>query len=139
MSKVIDFYPLILESFSKGETFSFPINGISMRPLLKKGDVVMIEKFNEAHVGDIVLYRRDNGQFILHRIRKIHQNYFDIVGDHQKVVEKNVSKEKMIGKVIKYKKGNTSEYKSLDRLSYKIYKFFVRFSIIRFINSHLFK
>ena len=41
---VEDFYPLIIEAFKNDKTFSFPIKGTSMRPLLKSGDIVTIEK-----------------------------------------------------------------------------------------------
>ena len=66
MIKVEKFYPLIEEAFQNGKTFSFPVKGTSMRPLLKNDDIVTLEKFDgNPKVGDILFYRRDNLQFVL--------------------------------------------------------------------------
>ena len=71
MIKVEKFYPLILEAFNENKTFSFPVKGSSMRPLLKNDDVVTICKIDTYKVGDILFFRRDDGAFVLHRLRKI--------------------------------------------------------------------
>ena len=42
MIKVETFYPLILDSFKEGKSFTFPVKGTSMRPLFKSGDIVTI-------------------------------------------------------------------------------------------------
>ncbi len=50
------------------------VTGSSMMPFLKEGrDVVWLRKCTEADFerGKILLFRRDNGAFILHRIREI--------------------------------------------------------------------
>lgn len=136
-NKMVDLYPIILEAFSNNMTFKFPVNGTSMQPLLKTLDSVEIEKFNELKVGDIVLFRRLNGSFVLHRIIKMHDDLYDIVGDHQTKIEKDIKKEQIIAKVISYsKKGKEKEY-NLRNFKYRIYKFFVKFKIVRFIYAHL--
>ena len=137
MNKMEDLYPLILEAFNNDLTFKFPIRGESMLPLLKTNDFVTISKINRRmKKGDILLYRRDNQQFVLHRVRRIKKGIYTMVGDHQRVVEKNIKDSNLIGVVISYWK-NDKEYK-LNRLSYKIYKLLVRISLLRWIFGHVY-
>lgn len=136
-NKMEDLYPLIIEAFNNNQKFKFPVKGTSMRPMLKDNDSVTIEKVNNVIKGDIILYRRDNGQFVLHRIIKVHDNLYDIVGDHQTGIEYNVRYDQLIGKVISYnKKGKEKEYKLLG-LRYKLYKFSCKFKLRRWLNSKL--
>lgn len=62
----------------------YTTKGVSMRPLLRQGrDVVMIEKTGEPYKKyDTVLFLRDNGQYVLHRILKILDDGYWIVGDN---------------------------------------------------------
>lgn len=59
--------------------------GISMLPLLRQDkDVLIIEK-KEPHrcnKYDVVLFKRKNGQYVLHRILKVQKNDYWIVGDN---------------------------------------------------------
>ncbi|MBD5391106.1 hypothetical protein HDR67_03785 [bacterium] len=131
MIRVEDFYPLILEAFEKNKTFSFPVNGKSMQPLLHANDVVEIAAIDSVHVGDILLYRRENGQFVLHRVRKIEPNGYTFVGDHQALVEKNISASQLIGKVISYKKQGKDKQYLLKGIRYNLYKCLVRMKLFR--------
>ena len=47
-----------------------PLKGISMNPLLREGDLVLIEKIeNEVQEGDILLFKDSiSGEFISHRV-----------------------------------------------------------------------
>lgn len=137
MNKMEDIYPLILDAFSKDLSFKFPIRGESMLPLLKTGDFVTLSKINrKIKKGDILLYRRDNGQFVLHRVRNIKNNTYVFVGDHQRKKEYGIKDINLIGIVISYEK-NGNLYK-LNRLSYKIYKLLVRISLLRWIFGHVY-
>ncbi|MCI6998503.1 MAG: S24/S26 family peptidase [Eubacterium sp.] len=64
-----------------------PVRGTSMWPLLKEGKTrVQVEaiKGKKLRKGDIVLYRREDGTLVLHRIMKIgEQDTFLVCGDHQ--------------------------------------------------------
>lgn len=131
MIRVEDFYPLILEAFEKGKTFTFPVNGKSMQPLLHANDLVEITAIESVHVGDIILYRRENGQFVLHRVRRIQPEGYTFVGDHQVVVEKSIAFSQLIGKVISYKKQGKDKQYLLKGIRYRIYKFLVRFKMFR--------
>ena len=108
-----------------------------MLPLLRTNDYVTLSKITgKIKKGDILLYRRDNKQFVLHRVRRIRKDIYTMVGDHQRVVEKNIKDSNLIGIVISYEKNN-KEYK-LNRLSYKIYKLLVRISLLRWIFGHVY-
>lgn len=138
MIKVEKFYPLILEAFEENKTFSFPIKGSSMKPMLKDDDVVTLAKIDTYKKGDILFYRREDGAFVLHRLNKIKNNTLYIVGDHQVALEA-VKPEQLIGKVISYKKNNKDKIYNLRGIKYNIYKFLIKNKYIRYIFLHLFK
>jgi signal peptidase I len=132
-----DIYPFILEAFSKDLTFTFPIHGTSMLPMLKIGDLVTIKKVESLQKGDIVLFRRFDESFVLHRIIRVNNDSYDIVGDHQGIVEKNVLFGQMIGVVISYNKNGKEHH--MKNLRYKIYKALVRITLLRNIFGRIFK
>ncbi|MFQ8878640.1 MAG: hypothetical protein ACLR7N_09060 [Roseburia hominis] len=49
--------------------------------------------------GDVVLYRRENGMLVLHRIYKIGQDGLYLLGDHQTAIEGPVRREQVKGKM----------------------------------------
>lgn len=131
MTKVEDFYPLLLEAFDNGKTFSFPIRGTSMQPLLHTNDLIVLEKISSLKKGDIVLFRRETGQFVLHRIRKVKDGTYTFVGDHQVKEEPGITKSQCIGKGIAYiKQGKEKKY-NLKGFRYRTYTLFVRFKLFR--------
>ncbi|RIA75633.1 signal peptidase I [Anaeroplasma bactoclasticum] len=137
MNRMEDIYPFILEAFSKDLTFTFPIHGTSMLPMLKTGDLVTIKKVESLQKGDIVLFRRFDESFVLHRIIRVNNDSYDIVGDHQGIVEKNVLFGQMIGVVISYNKNGKEHH--MKNLRYKIYKALVRITLLRKIFGRIFK
>ena len=90
--------PTLLE-----ETESVPliISGNSMLPFLVHGrDTVFLSKVkNPLKKGDIVLYRRLNGAYILHRILKAENGSFVMIGDAQPVKETGIKEEQIIAMV----------------------------------------
>lgn len=138
MSSIKDITLLMEEAFARSLDFSFPINGTSMRPFLYKDDIVRLRKCNKAKKGDIVFYKHGD-TYILHRIRKVNKDgSYNIVGDHQLKCDDNVSKDMIIANVVAYKKKNGKKYHELKGLRYFLYRFFVQFKLIRFLNSRLF-
>ncbi len=131
MIRVEDFYPLILEAFENNQTFTFPVQGTSMQPMLHSNDVVELSKIVSIRIGDILLYRRQNGQFVLHRVRRIKDNTYTFVGDHQTIEEPNIEGAQLIGKVIAYKKQGKDKQYLLKGIRYRTYRFFVRFKLFR--------
>ena len=139
-NKMKDLYPLILESFEHDMTFTFPVHGTSMRPMLYDNDLVTIKKIDSSlNKGDIVLFKRDSGEFVLHRIRSINKDCtFNIVGDHQTMLEKNVRLDQMIGKVIEYKLIKKNKTYNLKSFKYKLYKLLIKSKCFRYIFAKIF-
>ena len=77
-----------------------PVTGTSMWPLLREGKSrVQLVKTGDEPLkrGDIVLYRRNNGTKVLHRIIKIkNKNTFLVCGDHQWKQMEQVQEEQIL-------------------------------------------
>ena len=80
-----DMFPVIMEQISSGGDFVFGPKGISMLPLIKQGeDSVVISPVKEPlKKYDVPLYRRANGQFVLHRIVAVRKDGYVLCGDNQ--------------------------------------------------------
>jgi hypothetical protein len=76
------------------ETESVPlvISGSSMTPFLVHGrDTVYLSKVTEPlKKGDMILYRRASGAYILHRICRARNGTYDLVGDAQQDIEPGI-------------------------------------------------
>lgn len=69
-----------------------------MLPLIREGlDTVRLVKVGrQLKKYDVILYHRANGQFVLHRIVRVHPQGLDLMGDNQWSIEKNVDPEQVI-------------------------------------------
>ncbi|MBE6763268.1 MAG: ATP-binding cassette domain-containing protein [Ruminococcaceae bacterium] len=99
-----DIVPLINEAFSRGQTITIPVTGTSMMPLLRPKDGVTLAQISSVERGDILLYRRHDGQYVLHRVVEVYADSVDFCGDNQVVIEQNVPKCALIAQVISYEK-----------------------------------
>lgn len=93
--------PFIEEAFEKNATFKIPITGTSMNPLLyEKRDFVLIKKPEfPLEIGDIPLYRRKDGHFVLHRVVDMDEYGYVMCGDNQFILERGIKDENIIGVV----------------------------------------
>ncbi|MGN0526867.1 MAG: S24/S26 family peptidase [Acutalibacteraceae bacterium] len=93
--------PIILEAFDLEKSFKINITGTSMKPLLIQGrDYVEIVKPHlPLNVGDIPLYRRDDGSFVLHRVVAVNEDGYVMCGDNQYVLESGIKDSQIIGVV----------------------------------------
>lgn len=77
-----------------------PIVGTSMMPLLKEGrDRVELEPCSQERLkkGDVVLYKKNDGTLVLHRIIKTeNREFFTVLGDHQFKNAERVNKNQII-------------------------------------------
>ena len=77
-----------------------PIAGTSMMPLLKEGrDRVELEPCSQERLkkGDVVLYKKNDGTLVLHRIIKTENGeFFTVLGDHQFKNAERVNKNQII-------------------------------------------
>lgn len=112
--------PLIQERLASGESVQFTPQGTSMRPTIYGGrDQVVLSPLPEKlKKYDLPLYRRDDGQFVLHRIVKVGKTY-TCVGDNQFILEEGVPQEWMIALTSGFvRKG---KYYSVDSFGYRVY------------------
>lgn len=87
-----------------------PVQGTSMRPFLGNGDFVFLDAVDSpVKKGDIILFRRANGRYILHRVYKVKkQGTFLMLGDGQLVTEPIV-REQMMGRVVRVTRRGKTE------------------------------
>ena len=89
---LVEYVPLIEEVIASGGEFRLFPRGTSMLPLIRQGkDSVILVLPKDLSKGDIVFYRRPDGQFVLHRIiKKSKDGSFVLCGDNQTVLEKGI-------------------------------------------------
>lgn len=75
--------PLIKELLASNKTVTIPVKGTSMRPFYVDGktQVTLSLPLPLFRKLDVVLFERENGQMVLHRIVKIRQDALVIQGD----------------------------------------------------------
>lgn len=112
--------PLIEEKLCAGGEVVFKPRGVSMMPLIRQGiDSVVLKSPEEPQRGDVILYRRQNGQFVLHRIVGSDERGFVLCGDNQFVFEHGISSDMIIGVMTGIYRGK--RYIPRTRLSYRLY------------------
>lgn len=95
-----DLWPLIDEVISGGGEFRLTPNGISMLPLIRPGvDSITLVLPNNVQKGDVVLYKRDNGQYVLHRVMYIKKEEYVMCGDNQKELEFGITNGHILAKL----------------------------------------
>ncbi len=108
MNSISQIVEVMNVAFEKNLKFEMPVNGTSMLPFIHAGDLVTLEKITNCKIKkkDVLFYKRDNGQYVLHRVYKIKNNHLFMLGDNQLNVEKNVRSDQVIAKMISYKTKN---------------------------------
>ena len=93
-----------------GHTVSTAISGGSMLPFLAPGRDFAILKKPDSPLkkGDIVLFRRADESYILHRIRHITKDGYYIIGDSQNVTEGPVEESRIVAVVVAVKRKGKS-------------------------------
>lgn len=98
--------PDIEQLLSQGLTVQLRPQGYSMYPLFTPGrDEAIIAPLADAsrlRRGDVVLYRRDGGILVLHRICKVDKTGFYLVGDNQTALEGPLRAEQMRGVLVAF-------------------------------------
>ena len=98
--KLEDALPLMEAAFEAGVPFRFFPRGTSMLPMLRQGiDQVSIVSLQtrRPRVGDVILYRRSNGTFVLHRAVGKDEDGFICCGDNQWILERGISEDALVG------------------------------------------
>ncbi len=73
--------------------------GNSMNPLIRQGrDLLIIEKVpGRLKKYDVPLYKRDSGQYVLHRVLKVRKDDYVLCGDNQWRRESGITDRHIIG------------------------------------------
>ena len=113
-------YDVIGLQLEKGGKANLVVTGVSMRPLLQEGkDTVVLKPITQApKAGDITLHRRDNGQYVLHRIIRVTPEGYQISGDNQYELEE-VSREQLLAVVDGFTKAG--KHHTLREPGYRLY------------------
>lgn len=95
--------------------------GDSMMPLIKQGRDVLVISAADGRLKkyDVPLYKRDSGQYVLHRILKVRQNDYIICGDNRWQREYGITDRHIIGVLTSILR-NGKEI-SFNSLRYRIY------------------
>ncbi len=96
-----ELYPVMRATLDSGGEFLFYPDGVSMLPTVRAGrDGIFLSRAEGIRRGDILLFRRRDGSFVLHRLVRIEKNGALVMrGDNQYIDEKGVLPEAVIGKV----------------------------------------
>lgn len=114
--------PFIEEALNNNKTFTIPITGTSMLPLLVEGrDTVTIKKCEATlKKGDLPLYRRQDGSFVLHRVVSVDADgTYTMCGDNQFLKEKGIEHTAIIGVVTAITRNGKTF--SVDSKKYQLY------------------
>lgn len=135
-----DLVPVIREVIASGGEFNLFTRGTSMRPTICEGvHSVMLGAPDDIRAGDILLYERENGEFVLHRLVRMRGDRLTMCGDNQFILEKGIPRSSVVAKVTailqgeKTSKVNNSLHFRLKlaskrtvrrakRMAYKVYK-----------------
>lgn len=92
--------PVFLELLHQGKQVKLSPHGYSMYPYLisDRDQVILEEPKRKYKRGDVALYRRDSGIYVLHRIHHISKDgtRFYMLGDSQKQIEGPLRQEQML-------------------------------------------
>lgn len=106
ITRLDNLMPLIQERLEAGQTVRFSPMGISMLPMLRQGvdSVVLSPIPGKLKKFDLPLYRRANGQYILHRVVEAEETY-TCIGDNQFVPEPGVTQDQLLALVTAFYRG----------------------------------
>lgn len=100
-----------------------PLNviGKSMKPLLREHcDTVLLRKYDGLlKKYDVALFKRKNGDYVLHRVVKVNKNDYSFCGDHQTISENGITDDMIIAVAEGIYRGE--KYVPCTSFGYKLY------------------
>lgn len=112
------------EYLKENGKLTYTFKGVSMNPLLKQGrDLVTLVPKTEKRCKkyDVVLYRRDEKHYVLHRVIEVRGNDYVIQGDNCFAKEYGIRDEDIIG-ILSYFMRKGKMVKVTD-FSYRMYSY----------------
>ena len=128
---ISDYEELIREVLDSGGEFRIYPHGVSMLPLIRQGrDSVSLKKLDrKPRKHDILFYRRTDGSFILHRVKKVTDRGLILWGDHQYVLEYGITEDQIIGYAARVFRGEKEL--NFRSIAYRVYLYLWQFKAIR--------
>lgn len=135
------------EELEKSGKLIYTNVGVSMRPLIKQDrDLLVIEKpKGRLKKYDCPLYKRPNGQYVLHRVVKVCDDGYVILGDNCLRKEYGIKEKQIIGVLTSLvRKGkevdfNSFGYRFYSRFWYAVYPVRVIFMRARSLLGRLYR
>lgn len=113
--------PLVAERLAAGGKVRYlPFRGVSMMPMLRQGkDSVELSPLPEKlKKYDLPVYRRKDGQYVMHRVVDVKDDHYICLGDNTLVFE-TIYPHQMIGVVSAFKRGDKRI--EVDNWGYQLY------------------
>ena len=128
-----DYEELIREVLATGGEFRLYPHGTSMLPLIRQGiDSVALQSLDRPpRKYDILFYQRQDGSYILHRVKEVTPNGLILWGDNHTMLEYGVTDDMIIGYAARVFRGETEL--DCQSLRYKLYLWLWQFKAIRSI------
>lgn len=101
--------PLIAEVIGEGGEFCLFPKGTSMLPLIRQGAdaVALVSLDRKPKKGDVLLYRREDGQYVLHRLMRVENNgSLCFCGDNQRLLEHGIGCDQVVAVVTAFFRGD---------------------------------
>lgn len=111
---------LLQMQLDNGGRATLTVTGVSMLPMLRdrRDSVELITATQPPKKGDLILYRRVNGQYVLHRIIRADAEEFICCGDNQWEQE-SVAASQMVAVVQGFSRAGKSY--TVTHMSYRLY------------------
>ena len=107
--RLTEMWPLMAEQLKAGKKVRFAPKGISMLPMIRQNldTVVITSPPKRLRKYDLTLYRRENGQFVLHRVVGIDRDgSYIMCGDNQYAREYGITDKNILAVAEGYYRGD---------------------------------
>ena len=128
---IAEYDSLIREVLDSGGEFRLYPHGTSMLPLIRQGiDSVSLRSLDRPpRKFDILFYKRQDGSYILHRVKEVTPDGFIMWGDNHTVLEYGITEENIIGYAARIFRSETEL--DCQSLRYRLYLWLWQFKAIR--------
>ena len=112
------------EYLEKYGTLTYSNTGDSMLPLLRPGrDLFTVKKKGPGRckAGDVVLYHRPPDRYVLHRVVKVRESDYVILGDNCVLKEYGIRDEDILGVMTEFRKDGKLHH--VNETGYRLYSF----------------
>ncbi len=118
---VAELLPLMQEVFAAGGQFRLYPRGTSMLPLLRAGvdSVLLASPPARIAIGDMLLFREENGAFLLHRVIRQKEGLLTLCGDNRVACEEGIPTAAVVARVTAIYRGE--KRLAVDSLRLRLY------------------